>query len=217
MGLVGACVRAVVLLAHGDEPVAFRVVSEGDRVGINRLDLCTDLLHLLPCRGNLDSVGIEECLVVVQDLCRLGQRHRVHQSVTELSSFIVVTFDEVGLLLCRESESLGCSVGPCLDDRAVDQVVQCGDCAGHVVEGHVVGIAVGDVRLASDEDLCADLVPDIIVRSDGFPCHMDVRIELVELDDILVEDRAEVRAHRVVELDGDIASVITGGGNLESL
>ena len=81
----------------------------------------------------------------------------------------------------------------------------------------MVRIAVSDVRLAADEDLCADLVSDIIIGTDCLPRDVDVRIELVELDDVIIQYRAEVGAHCMIERDCDVTSVISCCRNLESL
>ena len=42
---------------------------------------------------------------------------------------------------------------------------------------------------------------------------MDIGIELVEFFDIDIENVAQIRAHGVVEFDGDIAAVITAFGH----
>ena len=83
------------------------------------------------------------------------------------------------------------------------------------LQGNMVRIAVSDIGLASYDDLGTDLVSDIIIGSDLRPYYMDVRVELVELLDVLIENGVQVGAHGMIESDCYIASVISAFRNLE--
>ncbi len=155
---------------------------------------------------------IEEGLVVVQHFGGLGKRHGVHFAVAELEAFVVVAFNEVGLLLRRQAQDFGGAVGTGHFSGTVDVSVQGLHGLGQVVQGHVVRIAVGDVGLGAHGNFGGHLVAHVVIAANGGVFHVDVGIQFVEFSDIGVQHGGQVGAHGVVEGDGNIAAVIGGSG-----
>ena len=79
----------------------------------------------------------------------------------------------------------------------------------------MIGVAVCNVGFGVSGKLGTDLVSHIVIRADLLVLDVDVGIELVELLDVEIEDIREVRAHRVVEGDGDFASVVAAFRNVK--
>ena len=204
-----AGVRRTLLFTHGDEPVSLGVIAQRYAIGVDFLDLCANLLQLVPGGGNTQTVCLKEGLVVVQNLGGLGERHGVHQTVTKLLTFLIVTLDEVVLLCLGQTNDLGGAVCTGNLDLAVDQGVQRHNCLSKVVQSHMVRIAVSDVGLVANGDLGGDGVTHVIVTANLGGNDGDVGVDLVELFDVCVEYVGEVATHGVVERDGDFASVVT--------
>ncbi len=197
-------VGRTVLLAHGDEPVGLGVIAERNRGGLDFLDLLDYSFHLVPSGGNGEFVLLEEGLVVVKNLGRLGERKRIHLTVTEGLTLVVVTLDEVVKLLLSEA-----NVG--ILDKNVERL----NCACYVVKSNVVGIAVSKVGLVTNGDLGLDLIANAVVVTKRLMLDGDVGVKLVEICDCIVEDFLKSCAHGVIELDSYCASVIATLGHYE--
>ena len=100
-----------------------------------------------------------------------------------------------------------CAAAPLDLDVAGDQVVQGDNGLGDVVQGHVVGVAVGDVGLVANGQLSLDLIADIVVAANLSMLDVDVGVQLVELLDVVVQNIGQVGAHGVGEGDGNLAAV----------
>ena len=144
---------------------------------------------------------VEECLVVVKNLGRLGKRKCIHLVVTELLTFVVVTLDKVVDLLLCETESFCRTVlaGNC--DIACNEGVKRDCCLCHVVKSNVVGVTVSDVGLSANSDLCLDLVTNVIVTAYLLMFNCNVGIDLVELFYITIENVTKILSHGVIECD----------------
>ena len=146
---------------------------------------------------NFKTVVVEERLVVVHDLGRLGEGERVHFGrVAELLTLGVVTGDEIVYLSLCETDRL-----------VVDVFVEVNDFLAAEVSCNVVRIAVRASRLFASLQLGDDLVANVVVTADRLLVDRDVRVYLVEFGDVLYENVAEVFTHRVIESDGNV----TGG------
>ena len=212
----GAGIGRVILFTHGDEPVGLAVIAQRDGFGVDLLDLGADLLHFLPGGGHGDTVGLEEGLVIVQHFGGLGEGHGVHQSVAVLTAFLVVALDEVGLLLVGQAQDLGAAVRAGDGDGAVNQRVQRLHGLGQVIQGHMVGIAVGNVGLSADGDIGDDLIAHAVVIAQGSMLDVDVGIELIELSDVGIEHALQGAALLGVEANGHLAAVVALCGHLKT-
>ena len=211
-----AGVGGVILLAHGDEPVGFAVVAQRDGLGIQLLQLGANLLHLVPGGRHGDAVGVKEGLIVVEHFGRLGEGHGVHQTVAILAAFIIIALDEVGLLLVGQAQDLGAAIRAGDGDGAVNQRVQRLHGLGQVVQGHMVGIAVGNVGLSADGDIGDDLIAHAVVIAQGSMLDVDVGIELIELSDVGIEHALQGAALLGVEANGHLAAVVALCGHLKT-
>ena len=72
----------------------------------------------------------------------------------------------------------------------------------------MVGIAVSDVGLCANGDLGRDLVANVVIAANLLVLDVDVGVELVELNDVVIKNCAEVCTHCVIELNGDLAAVV---------
>ena len=198
-----AGIGRLILLAHGDKPVGFRVITKRNGLGIDLLDLFANSFYLIPGGGNGQVVLIKEGLVIVQNLSRLGERHGIHQTVTVAGTFQVVAFDEVCLLLVSQTDNLGGAV--CTGNRqlAVNQIVQRCYSVCQIIQSHVIGIAVSDVGLAANGDFSNDGVADIIIATAVNALHIDIGEHCLKLSDVSLKYSGQVGAHSVHKGNSD--------------